>query len=125
MDAQADLSLRWAHTHFVDFVVSRFNLFLPKPKNFGPSFFFPFDNNTKRMKRQYQYNVPFQSQVWRLLRSLPLSLSSAVGKKVVVPLIASICLLFFAISAVLSMFSISLFVFCFYRAVYNNNNFFT
>ena len=22
-DAQADLSLRWAHTHFVDFVMSR------------------------------------------------------------------------------------------------------
>ena len=30
-DAQADLSLRWAHTHFVGFVMSRpkrFNLFI-------------------------------------------------------------------------------------------------
>ena len=25
MDAQADLNLRWAHTHFVGFVVSRLN----------------------------------------------------------------------------------------------------
>ena len=24
-DAQADLSLRWSHSHFVDFVMSRFN----------------------------------------------------------------------------------------------------
>ena len=31
-DAQADLSLRWAHTHFVCFVMSRFNYFHAQEK---------------------------------------------------------------------------------------------
>ena len=31
-DAQADLSLRWAHTHFVGFVMSRLNYFHAQEK---------------------------------------------------------------------------------------------
>ena len=65
-DAQADLSLRWAHSHFVGFVMSRLKLFLKSMHTHThlTNEIFVYDVNNYSMEYLYEYRS-FISYYWK------------------------------------------------------------